>query len=398
MSVAMQVKPPEYGADCGAPGTRAGRSHELSLTGTALASTDGSWSAPYPPSMVGHKTSVLDAVAQVLEEAGAPLRPVQIAERVLAQGLWSTAGKTPEHTIHARLAMDIKQRGDQSRFVRVAKGVFGLQGQTLSAAGDQAPATVSTLSFTDAAEWVLRSQAAREPMHYRTITQRARASGRLQTGGLTPEQTMYVQLSGEVQRRAKRGDPQRFTKQAKGMFGLAEWVKSGVSIQVEEHNRKVKQELLTRLLDMEAAHFERLCTLLLTKMGLTEVTNTRYSSDGGIDARGTMVVGDVIRTKLAVQIKGWRNNVQAPTVQQLRGALGVHEQGLIITTSSFGKGARDEAGRANASPVGLVDGMQLVSLLIEHGVGVRVMDEAPLELVGEGFDLGQDPEEEGDGA
>ena len=41
---------------------------------------------------------------------------------------------------------------------------------------------------------------------------------------------------------------------------------------------------------------------------------------------------------MAVQVKRWKNNVQAPTVQQVRGALGAREQGLIIATSNFSSG------------------------------------------------------------
>ena len=65
---------------------------------------------------------------------------------------------------------------------------------------------------------------------------------------------------------------------------------------------------------------------------------TAKSGDGGIDVRGTMVTGDVIRTRMAVQVKRWKNNVQAPTVQQVRGSLGTHDQGFIITTSDFSTG------------------------------------------------------------
>ena len=70
--------------------------------------------------------------------------------------------------------------------------------------------------------------------------------------------------------------------------------------------------------------------------------------------RGTLVVGDVIRTRMAVQVKRWKHNVQAPIVQQVRGSLGTHEQGLIITTSDFSAGAREEAARPDAVPVGLM--------------------------------------------
>ena len=43
---------------------------------------------------------------------------------------------------------------------------------------------------------------------------------------------------------------------------------------------------------------------------------------------------------------------------------------MIIATSSFGAGARAEADREGFPPVGLIDGPELVGLMIEHGVGV----------------------------
>ncbi len=73
---------------------------------------------------------------------------------------------------------------------------------------------------------------------------------------------------------------------------------------------------------------------------------------------------------IAVQVKRWKRNVQASVVQQVRGSLGAHEQGLIITTSDFSSGARKEAGRPDAIPVGLMNGEQLVLLLAEHGIGI----------------------------
>jgi restriction system protein len=106
-------------------------------------------------------------------------------------------------------------------------------------------------------------------------------------------------------------------------------------------------------------------------LGFHDVTITGRSGDGGVDVRGTLVVGDVIRTRMAVQVKRWKANVQAPIVQQVRGSLGTHDQGLIITTSDFSAGARVEAERPNAVPVALMNGQQLVTLLIEHDLGVR---------------------------
>ena len=117
--------------------------------------------------------------------------------------------------------------------------------------------------------------------------------------------------------------------------------------------------------------------------GFEQAVVTSARGDGGIDVRGTLVVGDVVRTMMAVQVKRWSSNVQAPVVQQVRGSLGTHKQGLIITTSDFSPGARQEASRPDAIPVALMNGEQLVNLLVEHEIGVRRESHYLIEL-GEG--------------
>lgn len=98
---------------------------------------------------------------------------------------------------------------------------------------------------------------------------------------------------------------------------------------------------------------------------------TRLSGDGGIDARGILVIGEVIRIKMAVQVKKWKSNIQAPIVQQVRGSLGAHEQGLIITSSDFSPGAIKEAAQPDKTPIALMNGEQLALLLMEHDIGVH---------------------------
>lgn len=169
------------------------------------------------------------------------------------------------------------------------------------------------------------------------------------------------------------------------MVTLAAWESVGLPAEIEQHNRRVRQQLHERLHKMAPAEFEGLIGRLLTAIGFENVVVTAASGDGGIDVRGTLVVGDVIRTRMAVQVKRWRRNVQAPIVQQVRGSLGAHEQGLIITTSDFSAGARSEAARPDAVPVALMNGEQLVTLLIEHDIGVR---RASYDLI----ELGEDEE------
>ena len=308
---------------------------------------------------------VLDVVESVLKQAGAPLHYNEITKRVLASGSWKTDGKTPHATINAQLSVEIAKRGDTSRFQRAGPGTYALRNGAVPAPTDLAPQDASPapgtkskaevgnrLSFTDAAERVLSEFGNKQPMHYRDIARKALDLGLVKTEGKTPQATLYAQVITEIQRRHKRGERGRFVMHGKGFIGLTKWMATGLAFQIDQQNAQVRKKLRERLGNMLPVEFEEFIAALLTKLGFAEVTVTARSGDGGIDVRGTMVTGDVIRTRMAVQVKRWKQNVQAPVVQQVRGSLGTHEQGLIITTSDFSPGAQEEAARANATPVG----------------------------------------------
>ncbi|MCW5853270.1 MAG: restriction endonuclease, partial [Anaerolineae bacterium] len=112
---------------------------------------------------------------------------------------------------------------------------------------------------------------------------------------------------------------------------------------------------------------------LLLALGFdeTSVTVTSYSADGGIDVRGVLRAGNITEVNAAVQVKRWKNPVQAPVVQGLRGSLTVHEQGIIITTSKFSKGAQQEAQAPGKARISLVDGDKLLDLLMDYSIGVK---------------------------
>lgn len=316
-------------------------------------------------------TTVIDAIRQVLEKAGEPLHYREITRRIVESGLWESSGKTPEATVNAQLATHIKNDGGKCAFVRTGRGIFGLRAHASHPASPKGTHPARTLSFTDAAEKVLREHANGKPLHYEEITKIALAEGLVRTQGLTPKATMYAQIFQECQRWVRRGQKPRFDRRGKGIVGLTAWQPVGIPAQIERQNEKVRTALHKQLLSLMPAEFEALIGRLLAALGFDDVTVTNVSGDGGIDVRGTLVVGEVIRTRMAVQAKRWKQNVQAPTVQQVRGSLGAHEQGLIITTSDFSKGANTEANRPDATPVGLMNGKTLVALLVEHGIGVR---------------------------
>ncbi len=313
--------------------------------------------------------TIREAAIRVLEEVGRPIHVKEITENIVSKKLWKTSGKTPEDSVSSTINDDIKKKGRNSLFFRDAPATFGLSKWK------------KVYSYGDSAEKVLERFGGKQPMHYREITDKAIEEGWLISKSLTPESSMYAQILTEIGRCGSRGEQSRFVKHGKGFVGLSKWMARGLAIEIENHNRKVRKELHKRLLKMDWKDFESLIAGLLTKMGFDEIEVTGKVKDGGIDVRGTLVVGDVIRTRMAVQVKRWKKgNVQTPIVQQVRGSLGPHEQGLIITTGDFSKGARENADKPEFKPVALMNGEQLVALLVENGIGVKLQSHDLIEL------------------
>lgn len=329
----------------------------------------------------------LDAAEIILSQAGKPLHYKKITQRILHQNLWPSEGKTPEATVNANLAVDIKEKGALSRFQRTGPGTYALREWGLPQFTGKVKATNITkpsetkveeppkqsprLSFNDAAELVLEDYANKQPMHYRDITEKILKLDLVHTEGQTPEATLYAQVLTEIKRQVKRGETTRFFKHGKGYIGLRKWMGEGLAYEIQNHNTEVRKKLHARLFRMSPAEFEALVAQLLVALGFEDVIVTQISNDGGIDVRGTLVVGEVIRTRMAIQVKRWKKNVQAPIVQQVRGSLSAHEQGLIITTSDFSKGAYEEAQISDKTPVALMNGEQFVALLVENDIGVQ---------------------------
>jgi len=326
--------------------------------------------------------TVLEAATRVLWQAKEPLQSKEMAQRMMAEGLWKTSGLTPGSTVAAEIYGHMKVYGDKSPFVLSEPGRFTL-GKThmtvelpdvlsyFEGLGQSSKGTaIGSLSFLDAAERVLREIGKGHAMHYAEVTREALQHGWLTTTGNTPDATMYASIITDVNRRQVAGLASRFIRPGPGMVALAEPKEPALVDRIEEHNTMVRQRVLEHLLSMPPADLERLVGRLMAEMGFVDIDVTPPSGDGGVDARGVLVVADAIRIRMAVQVKRWRKNVLAPVVQGLRGSLDAHERGLIVTTSDFSSGAREEASRRDAMPIALLGRDQLVSLLIQYGIGV----------------------------
>jgi hypothetical protein len=244
--------------------------------------------------------------------------------------------------------------------------------------------TMSILSLADKAEDILRRHSKGAPMHYRRLTEIGVEEGLIVPGGATPEASLNSAVTQDIRRRARAGDVQRFRSHGRGFFSLhrpADPLRGAV----DSKNREVRTRLREALGESHPQAFEELVGELLVAIGFEDVTVTRYVGDKGIDLRARLVVGGVTDVRTAIQVKRYTSgSIGGPAVRELRGGLGPHERGLIITLSTFSNDARREAAEPDRSPISLVDGDQLMDLLIAHEVGVSASHVTILEL-DEGF-------------
>jgi hypothetical protein len=77
--------------------------------------------------LVAEKLSQIAAAERVLADAGEPMTCKAMVEAMAAKGLWtSPGGKTPEATLYSSLLRQIKTKGKEARFKKVARGQFDL--------------------------------------------------------------------------------------------------------------------------------------------------------------------------------------------------------------------------------------------------------------------------------
>ena len=130
----------------------------------------------------------------------------------------------------------------------------------------------------------------------------------------------------------------------------------------------VNVKLQEAIRNMSPAKFEQFSRLLLTKMGIT-FTNKgiSISNDGGIDGYGYHMGDDFRTTRVVIQCKRYTvNPVGEPDINQFLGAMNKFQAdyGVFITSSRFTTKAREAA--REGSPITLIDGDNLVELIIKY--------------------------------
>ena len=133
---------------------------------------------------------------------------------------------------------------------------------------------------------------------------------------------------------------------------------------------------------MNPYDFEKLTQIILRECGFMEVEITKKSGDGGLDGKGILRLNNLVSIPVIFECKRYKDPVGAEKIRNFRGAMqGRSNKGLFLTTSTFTRGAKEEAAREGADLIDLIDGEQVMNLLkeLELGVSVKMVEKVEFD-------------------
>lgn len=147
---------------------------------------------------------------------------------------------------------------------------------------------------------------------------------------------------------------------------------SNDEVEYPEEAKPWRMRLADILQTMDPYGFERLSQRVLRECGFTQVEVTKKSGDGGIDGTGKLKINGIFSFNVAFQCKRYKGIVGPGEVRDFRGSLTTNiEKGVLITTGTFSKAARDEACSPGKQQIDLIDGEEFINKIVEYGIGVR---------------------------
>lgn len=152
-------------------------------------------------------------------------------------------------------------------------------------------------------------------------------------------------------------------------------------------NEKLGEELLGKLREVDPIHFENIIITLMEAMRYGVGLTTPKSHDGGID--GIINEDELGLDKIYLQAKRYcdSNKVNEKEIRDFMGALSINgvTKGVFITTSRFSESVKRTVAINNNIKVILIDGCELVRLMIKHNIGVRTTNTYSLKEIDTGF-------------
>jgi restriction system protein len=140
---------------------------------------------------------------------------------------------------------------------------------------------------------------------------------------------------------------------------------------------ELASDLLEQIRGIPPSLFEKIVVDLLVKMGYG---GSRKDAGKAIGKSGDEGIDGIINEDklgldmIYIQAKRWKDNISRPEIQKFAGALQGQraKKGIFITTSAFTKEAREFTQKIDIKII-LIDGEQMAEMLIDHNVGVSVV-------------------------
>lgn len=159
--------------------------------------------------------------------------------------------------------------------------------------------------------------------------------------------------------------------------------------QLRIHNNQLASELKAKILENSPQFFEQLVVDLMVKMGYGGTHQEAAkalgrSGDGGVD--GVIREDRLGLSSIYLQAKRYQDTkIGRPDLQKFASAVSDHDatKGVFITTSSFSQDARDYKNKH--VNITLIDGDELVKLMLEFGLGVSTELTVHLQKIDEDY-------------
>lgn len=189
-----------------------------------------------------------------------------------------------------------------------------------------------------------------------------------------PDWKNYLKSRAEIKRKKKLSDETSIETDDNDDMDFETQAKNAI----KDIETEIAVELLNKLQKGTPLFFEKSVLKLLLAMGYGGKENlfehTGKPHDGGID--GVIKQDPLGIQNIYIQAKRYASNNKISTkeLQSFSGALqGNGERGVFITTSSFTKSAQEFSQKLLGKIV-LIDGQELVGLMIKYKVGIQVKE------------------------
>jgi hypothetical protein len=228
------------------------------------------------------------------------------------------------------------------------------------------------------------------PIPLQRLVETGKRRGRISADLVQGQLLVEASIRADNVRRQAAGLRPRF-RLSDRRIGLSDWYVDNEMLRLERELQQtaerfrehVRRTVLRRLQELPQRSVGELILVLLERVGYSDLQIVRRPGTHGaelhLSARLALPHGEY-RAALVIRRDG--REIGRERVTELRGALhhyGSAQIGCLITTGQALSGARDEAAAPNATPVNLIDGLALVRLCEQEGIGmVRTAVTLPL--------------------